>query len=101
MSFMVEFWDFFFTHISHINFPISISISRTSLFQILGVLVGIFHFYSNFKRNFCEQTVELRLLIWVCPLCLCPRLIWDKEKHFLKGKCQFFQQLRMVVLKRL
>ena len=38
------------------NFPISIS--RMSLFQILGVLSGIFHFYSKVHRIFCRQTVE-------------------------------------------
>ena len=27
--------------------------------SILGLLVSIFHFYSNFKRNFCRQTVNL------------------------------------------
>ena len=27
-----------------------------SNFRVLG---GIFHFYSNFKRNFCLQTVEI------------------------------------------
>ena len=59
------------------NFPISIE--RTSLFQILGVLGGIFHFYSNSNIRFCEQTVEtlirrriMRCLIWVCAVCLCP-----------------------------
>ena len=59
------------------NFPITIG--RTSLFQILGVLGDIFHFYSNFKRNFCKQTVEnlirrcvLRRLVWFCTVCQCP-----------------------------
>ena len=33
-------------------------ISRMSPLQILGVLGGIFHFYSNFNRIFCKQTVE-------------------------------------------
>ena len=42
--------------LSRMEFPISIS--RTSLFQILSVLGGIFHFYSIFVRNFCKQTVE-------------------------------------------
>ena len=37
------------------SFPISIS--RTSLNHILGVLGSIFHFYSNSNRTFCEQTV--------------------------------------------
>ena len=40
------------------NFPISID--RTSLFQILGVLGagmgGIIQFYSNSNRTFCDQT---------------------------------------------
>ena len=58
-------------------FPISIN--RTSLFLISGVLSGIFHFYSNSSRTFREQTKEilirrgiLRRLIWVCAVCLCP-----------------------------
>ena len=67
----------YLTHLSRMNFPISIG--RTSLFQIIGVLSGIYHFYSNFKRNFCKQTVEnlircrvLRRLIWFCTVCRCP-----------------------------
>ena len=28
------------------------------LIAILGLLSGIFHFYSNFKRILCKQTVE-------------------------------------------
>ena len=50
-------------HLSRMNFPISIS--RTSLFQILEVLGGILHFYSNFKRNFCKETVENLIRCWV------------------------------------
>ena len=47
----------------------------------LGLLGGIFHFYSNFKRNFCKQTVEnliiyhfikMRRLSWFCTVCRCP-----------------------------
>ena len=56
--------------LSRMKFPISIG--RTSLFQILEVLGGIFHSYSSSNRTFCEQTVEtlirrrvLRRLIWV------------------------------------
>ena len=30
----------------------------TSLFPILGLLGGIFHFYSNFKRNLSKQIVD-------------------------------------------
>ena len=59
------------------NFPNSIS--RMSLFQILGVLGGIFHFYSNANETFCLQTVMTLIrhgilwrLIWVCAVCLCP-----------------------------
>ena len=55
------------------------SINWTSQFPILGLLGGVFHFYSNFKRNFCKQTVEnlirgcvLRRLIRFCPVCPCP-----------------------------
>ena len=66
----------FLTYLSRMNFPISIC--RTSLFQILGVLGGIFH-CSNPNRTFSEQTVEtlirccfLRRLIWVFAVCLCP-----------------------------
>ena len=50
-----------------------------SPFPSLGLLVDIFHFYSNFKRNFCKPTVEnligrrfLRHLIWFCTVCPCP-----------------------------
>ena len=65
------------THLSQMNFPISIG--RTRLFQTLGVLGGIFHVYSNSNRTFCGQTVETLIrrhilwrLIWVCAVCLCP-----------------------------
>ena len=58
-------------------FPILIN--WMSPFPILGVLAGIFHFYSNFNGTFCKQTVEtlirchvLRHLIWVYTVCLCP-----------------------------
>ena len=62
-----------------------------SPFPILGLLGDILHFYSNFKRNFCLQTVEnlirrhvLRHLIWFCTVYRCPtkkdaRLIWVKQ----------------------
>ena len=72
------------THLSRMSFPISIS--RVSLFQSLGVLDGMCHFYSNSYRTFREETVEImirrRVLwrqIWVCDMCLCHikrRLIW-------------------------
>ena len=50
--------------------------------QSISVLRDVgwyFSFYSNFKRNFCKQTVEsvirrriLRRLIWFCTICRCP-----------------------------
>ena len=59
------------------NFPITII--RMSLFQSLGELGGIFHFYSNSNRTFCEQTVDTvirRRILWrlilVSAVCLCP-----------------------------
>ena len=42
------------THL--MNFPICIG--RTSLFHILGVLSGIFNFYSNSNIAFGEKNVE-------------------------------------------
>ena len=42
---------------------------------MLGVLGGIFHFYSNFDRTVDEILIRhlvLRRLIWVCAVCLCP-----------------------------
>ena len=44
-------------------------------FPILGLLGGIFHFYSNFKRTFCKRTVKNQFktpLIWFCTVCRCP-----------------------------
>ena len=38
------------------SFPISFG--RASLFQILGVWDGMFHFYLNSNRTFCEQREE-------------------------------------------
>ena len=59
------------------HFPILIN--WTSSFPIIGLLGGILNFYSNFKRNFCEQTVEnlircpvLWRLMWFCTVCRCP-----------------------------
>ena len=52
---------------------------QTSPFPILGLLGGIFHFYSHFKRNSCKQTAEhlirrrvSRRLVWFCTVCRCP-----------------------------
>ena len=59
------------------TFPIAIG--RTSLFQNLGLLGGIFHFYSNCNRTSCKQTVDtlirrrvLRRLTLVSTACLRP-----------------------------
>ena len=65
------------THLCLIYFLILID--WTSPFPILGLLGGIFHFYSNFKRNFCKQTGEnlirrrvLWRLVWFCTVCRFP-----------------------------
>ena len=64
------------THLSQMKCPTDITL--TSPFPIFGLLGGIFHFYSKFKRNFCLQTVEklirrhLPHLIWFCTVCICP-----------------------------
>ena len=42
------------THLRRMEFPTIIN--WTGPFP--GLLSGIFHFYSNFKRAFCKQTVE-------------------------------------------
>ena len=58
------------------DFPFLINL--TSPCPFLGLLGGSFHFYSNFNRIFCKQTVEtlirrriLRRLIRGCTVCLC------------------------------
>ena len=38
------------------DFPISLN--WMSSFLVLGLLGGIFQFYSKFNRTFCKQTVE-------------------------------------------
>ena len=65
------------THICQMYFPILYN--WTSPFPILGLLGDILHLYSNFRRHFCQQTVEnlircriLRCLIWFCTDCRCP-----------------------------
>ena len=69
--------DWFFNLFVLNVFPILIK--WTNPLAILGVLGGIFHFYSNFNGTFGKQTVEtlirrciLQRLIWVCTVCLCP-----------------------------
>ena len=69
--------------------------------SVLGMLGGIFHFYSNFNRKLCKQTVgtlirpvRLRRLIWVCTICLCPR----KRMLGIYGlKCNYFAYLISIV----
>ena len=39
-----------------------ISLHRTSLFQMLGMLGGIFHIYSNVHRILCKQTVNTLII---------------------------------------
>ena len=67
----------YLTHLCRMYFPILIN--WMSPFPVLGLLGGIFHFHSNFKRNLCKQTVEnlirrrvLRRLIWFCTVCQSP-----------------------------
>ena len=66
------------TNLWRMYFPILIN--WTSPFPIVGLLGGIFHFYSDFKRNFCKQIVEnlirrhvLRRLILFCTVCDVPQ----------------------------
>ena len=84
------------------HFPILIN--WTSPFPTLGLLGGIFHFYSNSKGNFCLRTVENRIrpyilqrLIWFCTVCLCPTkrtldLDGLNTHLYLKGECDVYQQ---------
>ena len=46
------------THLCLMTFPIFIN--WTSLFPILVLFGGFFHFQSNFNRTFCKQTEETR-----------------------------------------
>ena len=91
------------THFSRMYFPILIN--WTSPFQILGLLCGIFHFYSNFKGNFGKKTVKnlirrlvLRRLIWFCTVYRCPTkrtlglYVWVESNYFLF--CSVAQQAK-------
>ena len=63
--------------ISKIGFPfkpngIPSVIDWSSPVPFLGLLGGIFHFYSNFDRTFCKQTLETDMgLITIFNVCLC------------------------------
>ena len=64
MSQQTGFWSLshmrdFLTLLCRMDFPILIN--WTSPFPFLGLLGGIFHFYSNFKRNFCLAASDLVL----------------------------------------
>ena len=66
---------------------ISTIINWTSPFPFKGLLGGIFHFYSNFKRTLCKQTVETRSAASDLGLHCLPmshkkdvRLIWFKQQ---------------------
>ena len=48
-------WDWGLTHLCRMEFPILMNWIIPFPFWVVG---GIFHYYSNFKRNFCLQTVE-------------------------------------------
>ena len=87
----------------------AVFINWTSPFPNLGLLGGIFHFYSNFKKHFCKQTVEnlirclvLRRLTWFYTVCLCPtkrlglnELKRNTSKYSLNKKVYFFEYLGM------
>ena len=67
-----------FKMINHFK-PNRISIGHVSSFSSYGLIGDIFHFYSNFNRTLCTQTVETLIrcrvvwrLIWVCTVCLSP-----------------------------
>ena len=88
------------------------ALDKMSLFQILGVLGGIYPFYSNSNRTFCEQTVEtlircpvLQRLIWVCSICLCPtiKMLGLYGLKMVSVKCNFLisqPKHMLLVLKR-
>ena len=74
------------THLCRMYFPILIN--WISPFPVLGLLGGIFHFCSNFKRNFCKQTVEnliRRRILHCLPMShkKDARLIWVNQANSL------------------
>ena len=59
-------------------------ISRRNPSPILGVMGGIFHFYLNFNRTYCKQTVavfDLGLLDLPMSHKKDARIIWIKEQE--------------------
>ena len=72
--------------------------------SVLRFVGGSFHFYSNFHRSFCKQTVKnlvrrrfVQHLIWVCTVCLCPTKrklgLYGLSKFLIKGKLIFKSSL--------
>ena len=64
----------YLSHKAEWNFPLILT--GPVHFPFKPCWVVFFHFYSNFKRNFCKQTVEnlirrrvLRRLMWFCTVC--------------------------------
>ena len=96
---MLKFSDFDYfislTHliISRMNFPFSTN--RMSLFQILGVLGGIFHFYSKVHRIFCKQTLEADLGLHCSPMShkKDARLIWVNHFLLMSSADNFLQKV--------
>ena len=69
--------DMYLTHLSRMRFPIITS--WTCPFQFKGLWGVIFHFYSDFNRTLCKQTVKTlirRRVLWRlildCTVCRCP-----------------------------
>ena len=66
------------THLTLMEFPALMN--WTSLFPFLGLLYGIFQFYSNFNRTLCKQTLNIlnrHNILWrlnlIYTVCLCPQ----------------------------
>ena len=58
---------FSLTYLSLMQFPTLINWTRP--FPFKGLLGAILHFYSNYNRTFCKQTVDT--LSWVYTVWLC------------------------------
>ena len=57
------------THLSRIGSPALINILDQIISVFKGSLVILFHFYPNFDRTICKQTVEtlIRRRVYLCP----------------------------------
>ena len=92
----------FLTHVCRMDFPTIMNL--TSPFPIVGLFGGIYSFYSNLKKNFCEQILDnlARHRVLHClPICYKKdaRLIWVKTNvlfyfyracHLLYNCARFF-----------